>query len=150
MDNGSETSDAKKIAEAVLQGTGESLFKGDFAEYVNYFSLPQTIETFKGVRRISTEEDLRAVFDALRASLEKMGVTDYERRCIASEFIAPDLISTSHETRLMRGNELLHDPYPVHGRIKRIDGQWKIVDGSYAIRGVAGIENALHAEKPEE
>lgn len=143
MSEASKDDEARQIAEEFLHRTSTHLFANNFDAYADLFELPHTIETFNGVREISTKEDLRAIFDNMRAHFEKLGVTDYVRRCIVAEFLAPDLISTSHETRVMRGTELLYTPYPVHGQLKKIDGEWKIMGGSYAIRGADEIERAL-------
>ena len=102
------------------------------------------------MRCIRNSTDLRAIFDQLREHSQKLGVTDYVRTSIAAEFVAPDIISTSYETRIMNGNLLLQPAYPVYSTLLRVDGEWKVNGGVYAMVEDTDLIRALHAEPPSD
>ena len=123
---------AEDIATDFLRKTGDAVMSNDFDAFRACFRLPHIADTFEGQNVIETEEELRAVFNNIRARFMEMGVTDFVRHVIAAEFQKDDLIVVTHETRLMHNNHLLQDPYPNYGSIALIDGEWKIVDAMYA------------------
>ena len=144
------TKDALQIADSVLQTTGACIMSGDFASFHPCFELPQTIETFDGKRCIKDVQDLELIFVSMRAHLMKLGVTDYVRRCIAAEYVAPGIISVSHETRLMNGNFLLQPAYPVYGTLRLSENRWKVANGIYANVADPAINKALHATRKDD
>jgi len=123
---------AEALAHAFLDKTGTSILNGDFQTYASCFHLPQRVETFDGLKLLETENDLKSVYESVHNWLLKMGATDFSRHILAAEFRGEDVLGVAYETRIMRDTELLADPYPNYGRIARIDGTWKIVDGMYA------------------
>ena len=123
---------AEELVRQFLDKTGTSILNGDFATYAACFHLPQRVETFDGRKLLETESDLKAMHQSVHEWLVNMGATDLARDLLVAEFRGDDLIVGAYETRIMRGTELLADPYPNYGTLARIDGVWKIVDGTYA------------------
>ncbi len=127
-----DQSAAEELVRLFLDKTGASILNGDFATYAACFHLPQRVETFDGIKLLETEDDLRAMYLIVRDWLVNKGATDLARDLLVAEFRGDDLIVGAYETRIMRGTELLADPYPNFSSLARIDGIWKIVDGTYA------------------
>lgn len=140
-----DQSAAEELVRQFLAKTGKSVLTGDFATYAECFHLPQNFETFDGPRLLETTQDLNAVFLSVQKWLLNMGATQFARDVLAAEFRGDDLVITAYETRIMRGNELLADPYPNYGSIARVDGTWKIVDGIYATN-IPDLLNSLKSK----
>lgn len=131
--------DARMIARAMLDKTGEATMSQDFETYAECFKIPQTMETYAGKITIATLADLRDVFNAVVRQFDAMDVTHFERVILAAEFKGPDMVVVAHETRLMRGNYLLREPYPAYGTCEKIDGRWMITDSMYAINDINSV-----------
>ncbi|WP_420010864.1 hypothetical protein [Tateyamaria sp.] len=97
-----EDTDAKTIATALLQDTRLEMFGGSYDVWISSFALPQEVQTFDGQQILETVEDLRALYHTLSAHLSRRGITDIVRYVIAAEFRDPNVIHSTHETRLMR------------------------------------------------
>lgn len=124
---------AREIAEYLLNRSGRALMSGDFPLFASCFALPQTMETFEGRRLISTRDDLLSVFEGVRAHLAREGVTEMARHCVAAAFIDAETISATHETRLIRGDQLIQRPYPVLSVVRRQNDLWQVGNTIYAI-----------------
>ncbi len=134
---------AQQIAQTMLAVTGNATMSKDFDTYARCFHLPQTMETYSGRVDINTVKDLREIFDSVCKQFDAMGVTDFVRRCLEAQFRDPATIVVAHETRLMRDNYLLREPYPSYGTLKYIDDRWQITDSMYAIKDINSIYNIL-------
>ena len=132
--------------EQLLLRTGDALISGDFDSFLACFHLPHRIELYDGTNYLESANDLRSVFDANRTYFERIGVTKLVRICVESAFIDPETITTTHQSRLLRENELLQEPYPVYSVVKWIDGAWKITHGKYAIADSDAHNAALAAK----
>lgn len=117
---------ARHIAQDILARTGEAISAEDFDLFAVYFALPQELETADGRITVATPQALRQIFDRFQHHLKIKRVTTIERHCISAEFIAPDVIHTTHETRLVTGTSLAEEPYPVFSKIKKFASGWKI------------------------
>lgn len=124
---------ARWIAEDMLQRTGNAMAAGDFDSFEECFAYPTVIESFTGRQEIEGAKELRELYDALRAYYKAQGVTDIERKCLSAESKSPDMIYTTHETRVLRDTTLVQPPFPVFSIAQLIDDDWKIVFSSYAI-----------------
>lgn len=136
-------STARDLAEQLLEESRQGLMSGRFELFCDGIGLPLHIDTFDGQREIRTTEELREMFDSVRHLLMQLGVTDLVRRCVEAEFTAPDMMHTTYETRMLQGNRLIRDPFPVHSIARRIDGRWKVVSSSYAITDQPEITRVL-------
>lgn len=134
---------ARDVSEYLLARTGQAYATGDFDLFAACFVLPQWMETFEGRRLIATTEDLRQLFDGVRAHFDRLGVTDLVRHCIAAEFRDPDTVEATHESRLLAGNRLVQQPYPCFSVLKRTDAGWQVAGGQYAIPDALAHSAAL-------
>ena len=126
-------SDPCAVAETLLARTGEAYMTGDFDAFAACFALPQWIETFDGRRQIANRADLKALFDGVRTSFCRKGVTDLVRRCVAARWHDANTIEATHETRLLAGAQLLHPSYPCLTILTRGPAGWQIAGGQYAV-----------------
>lgn len=125
--------DPIKIAQNILDITGTALLKGDFQTFMKCFSLPQRLETFEGLRVMTTEAEMEATFNELYRHLQNNGIVDSVRLCKEAEFRDADTIALMHETRLLSKMKQIHSSYPAMSEMKRVDGVWKLSSGTYAI-----------------
>jgi hypothetical protein len=134
---------ATSIAEDLLVRSGEGLMEGDFLLFADCFILPQDFDTFEGRRRISSAEELRAVFDGVREHFDATHVTVMERHVVAAEFVSEDEIRSTHVSRLVAAGQILRATYPVMSTIKLTATGWKIASATYALPPDPGHEAAL-------
>lgn len=134
---------ARDLAEQLLEESRQGLMEGRFDLFSDGIALPLRIETFEGQREVRTTGELRQVFDAIRHLLMQLGVTDLVRRCVEAEFAGPDMMRTTYETRLLHGNNLIQDPFPVYAVARHVDGRWKVVSSSYAVTDQPAIVRVL-------
>jgi hypothetical protein len=125
--------DPRAVSEYLLARTGEAYMTGDFDKFASCFALPHTIDTFEERRLIATTDDLRALFNTVRASFCRKNVTDLVRRCVAASFRDPDTIEATHETRLLSGTRLIQPAYPCLSTLIRTDAGWLVASGQYAV-----------------
>jgi hypothetical protein len=135
--------DVMQIAEDLLARSGRGLMEGDFNLFSDCFILPQDFETFEGKRRISTVEELQAVFDGVRAHFEATQVTIMERHVVMAECLGPEEIQSTHVSRLVAGDQILRATYPVLSTLKRTSDGWKVASASYALPPDPGHQAAL-------
>lgn len=124
---------AREVSEFLLERTGTALLQDNFEAFLECVSLPQTIETFEGQRRVTSPDELAQVFRAVRAYHRKTGVTDIVRHCVEAAFKDPHTIVATHETRLVSGAVMTQSPYPGFSVLKFDGTAWRIVSMSYAI-----------------
>lgn len=129
---------ARNIAEALLRRSGDALISGDFEMLSKCFHFPNTIETIKGAERLENPEDLRKVFDGVRLQFRRMGVSLLERHVVAADFRDERTITSTHQTRLFNGTQLLQAPFPVFSVVTLgTDGVWRIKQSMYGLEGDA-------------
>ncbi|SEM75177.1 hypothetical protein SAMN05216227_100236 [Pseudorhodobacter antarcticus] len=140
---------AKEVAEYSLEQTGIGLMSGDFDLFAPHFLLPQYVKTFDGKRLLQTREDVRSVFDAVRAHFNKLQVTLLSRTCISAEFQDADTVFSTHETRLIARDVMVQQPYPVFSVLRRVGGVWLVADSEYAIVEAPWHSKAFGPATPE-
>ena len=124
---------ARDICERRIDATAQAILSGDFDAFAEWFGFPYEFETFDVARRIANLQELRESFDRVHRHYVKLGVTQLERRCIEAEFRDKHTMNSTHESRVLRGNELLLEPYPTFSVSRFIDGRWRVVKSSHAI-----------------
>ncbi|MEM7211798.1 MAG: hypothetical protein AAF479_07890 [Pseudomonadota bacterium] len=122
------------IAEALMVRTADALIHGDFTEYQQCFSLPTTLESFEGNRRIENHAQLRTVFDGIRQFLAVNNVTELVRKFIEAEFLDAETLQTVHESYALNGSTLIKEPIPIFSVICLVDGEWRVTRSAYALR----------------
>lgn len=135
--------DPRRITEAHLRRTALALLNGDFETFSMSFHLPHSVETFNDGGVLETSDDLRQVFENVRAQYERLGVTDIVRHCVNAEFRDASHMIATHETRLLSGATLVQAPYPVYSVLKKFGNEWKGLHSSYAVTGNPDLEAAI-------
>jgi hypothetical protein len=134
---------ASDIAEAILEVTGDALLSGDFEAFAAVFHVPQTMATMAGSIHMETIDDMRRAFDDMQAHFKAVGVTKMVRTCVAAEYKSPTRIETTHVSELLQDNRRLTEPYPVYSILEKVDGDWKVTRGEYALEPTNGQALAL-------
>ncbi len=120
------------VADMMLRVTEAAYFSGDFETFATWFHLPQTVGTFDGDRRLETEADLRAVFDAMLAHFKAVGVIALRRKVLAARFIAPTVVEATFAAQYILRGHVLSEETVGHGHLRYVEGQWKIAESHYA------------------
>lgn len=131
------------ISEELLERTGTALRTGNFADFASCFTLPHVHVTMEGVTVMQAIEDIRLVFDTVRAHFRDIGVTQIIRVCKSADYAGPDRIYATHESHLWRGKTLIKPPYPVISELVQIGGDWRIAASNYTLTGDTGHNDAL-------
>lgn len=132
-----DTTDPRAIHQDLLDRSGKAYVEGDFDSFAACFLLPQHVATYDGTRHLETRDDLRAMFDSMRAFFAERGATHLDRQNVAAEFIAEGTISATHHSRLMAGDVVIQTAYPAHSILKRHEGAWKVAFSQYAVPDAA-------------
>ncbi len=134
---------AREIAEDLLDRSGRGLTEGDFDLFERCFALPNEMETFEGRRVIETREEMRAVFDDVRAYYDRIGRTRVDRFIVDAEFRNSTCIVSTHQSHVYAGEDLAQQPFDVLSVIELQDGVWRIRHSEYAITDSKDHSNAL-------
>ena len=134
---------ASDIAEAILEITGDALLSGDFDAFAAVFHVPQVMATMAGPINMETVDDMRRAFDELHQHFKAIGVTDMVRSIVAAEYETPARIQSTHVSNLLHNGKRLNEPYPVFSVLERINGDWKVTGGEYALEPTNGQALAL-------
>lgn len=138
---------ATDIAELLLDLTGRGLDTGDFELFLSAFALPYRHDTWDGTVDLTDADDMRVVYDQVRAYLEQAGATHVVRCCIAAEFKSPVKILSTHEAHIFAGTTRIRPPYPVMSELELRNGAWKIRSSTYAVSDDAAHKAALLPRK---
>lgn len=131
---------ASAIVDEFLTTAGAATLSGDFETFLSRIHLPQEFETYSGRVQIADRDAAQSMFNHIHKQFEKVGVTDFVRACVSAEFQDTDTISATYESRLMRGNFLLLEPYPCFATLRKIDGVWKLINSMYAVDDIDNLE----------
>lgn len=128
-----KTTDTLKVAQAMLDLTGEALLTGDFVLMNSCFTLPHTITTLDGEYTVETEQEHRLLFKNIRAEYARLGVTMLDRKIIKAERISDTQIISTHVTHQYAGETLLKEPFPVVSNLTWTGKEWRITTSNYAV-----------------
>ena len=107
---------------------------GDFETFKTCFALPQYMDTFEGRHFIESLEDLRGIFDSVRAYYQSKGVVELNRICVEASFRDTRTVVSTHEARMIsKGAVLVQTPYPVFSILRCYDDGWKVAYSQVAI-----------------
>jgi hypothetical protein len=65
------------------------------------------------------------------------------RTCDTAEYHGPDLITSSHTSRVFSRGREVQPAYPCLSQLHRVDGRWRVGDTQYAIVAAPGHDQAL-------
>lgn len=140
--------DPVAISDYMLRVTQEAYLSRNFDAFSKWFVLPQTVGTFEGDRTLRDLSDLRAVFDAMCAQFDVLGVLEMNRRTIEARFLDPSTVQATFVSQfLMRGNRL-GDETVAHGILSKVNGYWQIKQSRYASPDTR-FTKALHSKARE-
>ncbi len=131
------------VSQALLEITGDALLSGDFDAFSAVFHVPQTMATMAGPIYMETVEDMQRAFDDMHTHFRAIGVTEMIRKCVSAEYKSPTRIESTHVSDLLHNGKRLNEPYPVFSSLEKIDGQWKVTSGEYALEPSNGQALAL-------
>lgn len=142
------TPSALAIANDLLTRTGDAMQTGDFAGFMQCFSVPLVMETFDGKQLLQTRSDIERVFDAVRTFRSSNAIVEVIRENVAAEFVAADTIAATHVCRMLQeGNVLFGRPYPAYSTIRKVDGIWRINFCQYALDDLLPLNQALRSSE---
>jgi len=127
------TKTARDIAAELLERSGHALETGDADLFATCFTIPKEMETFEGRRVLSSAEELEAAFREVCGYYAKAGVTSMVRHVVDAEFRTPSTIVSTHEARLLAGDQLIQQPFAVMSIIVADGDDWRIRHSQYAI-----------------
>ncbi len=134
---------AHDVCEAMLERSGRAIFARDFDAFADCVGLPCDIETYAGRSRLTTQEHLRNLFEAMLRHQNRMGVTDIIRHCVEAEFKDDRTVYATFETRLLRGTVLIQNPYPAFCIYKLSNEVWRAHSMTFGIGDSDDHNNAL-------
>ena len=128
MDGGVDISntEARAIAQHLLDVTGAAYAARNFSDFAPHYVVPGDVHSFGVVRLVADFTDLHEMFTTVLAYFDTIGLTALERHCTAAEEVEPGVIVARHTTRMMRGTELIAEPFPGTSTLRLEDGAWKL------------------------
>ena len=134
---------AMQIYQDLLDRIAVAYAAGDFEAYSRMIRVPHEVSSLGPKVRINTMGELRVLFDSIRLHFEQTGITDYVRTCLSAEFVSPDEIVGTHETRMLARAQVVETPYPVKSHLRLIDGIWWVINSDNAVEPDKGFGRVL-------
>lgn len=122
-----------EIGYELLGLTKEAYFEDDFALFQRAFMLPHEHLTLQGAAVLETEEDLRVLFERMKAEFQRLGVDDIVRPLVSAEFVTPHNILATAITHPYAKGTRVNTPYAVQSTLLRCGPDWRIATANYAI-----------------
>jgi hypothetical protein len=134
---------AKKIAGGLLALSGKALMADDFDTFHKTQHLPLPIETIDGHILVTSTEQMRDIFDSVRAHQRRIGVTSVRRDVTNANFFGKDKVELVYTSYIYREQDLAQSPYTSYALFQEIDGAWKVIFSMYAISDAPSHNAAL-------
>lgn len=125
--------DPISLARHMLDLTGRALMSAKAEMFCPLFLLPQEMETNMGQRTIETQDQLRGFFDSVSHHFRTTGVTRLDRSVSEAERVTPDVIVSSHISRVYKGEVAAQKPFTCFTVFRWTDQGWQIARTAYAI-----------------
>jgi hypothetical protein len=122
------------LYQEALDIVSRAVLIGDFDGYARMIDLPYLIHTENARHLISTVDDLRPTFAAVREVLAAQSITHYERVARAADYVQRDRIEGWHHTHLISHGERVACPHVSRHALVRRAGRWLFSEAHYAIR----------------
>lgn len=123
-----------EIYQSALNCVSSVVLAGAFDAYAAMIDLPYLVHTQNARLLVTTRDDLRPTFDALRATLAAQGVTHYERVARAADYVQRDRIEGWHHTHLISNGERVNLPHVSRHTLVRRGEDWLFSEAHYAIQ----------------
>ena len=124
---------AYEIGYALLDKTKRAYFEDDFALFASAFMLPHEHVTLQGWAVLETEEDLRVLFERMRAEFQRLKVDDIVRPLVSAEFVTPFKILATAESHIFSGKKRVAEPFAVQSTLLRCGMDWRIATANYCV-----------------
>jgi len=138
-----------KIAQALLELTGEALLTGDFVLMKSCFTLPHTFSTIDGEYVVESEQELSLLFKNIRAEYARQGVTRLDRKILAAKRVSDTVIYSIHITHQFAGDDKLKEPFPVASTLAWSGSEWRIATSNYAVEAGSPQSLLLTGQPPQ-
>lgn len=123
----SEAEERVVIFQTFLNRINQVLLGGDLQGWRNATQLPLTFIHRQGTSVMATEEDREADFRLYHDEFRIHEVDDIVRRVDSATFISDDQMLGTYRTYILRGSELVVDPYDSSMTLQKgADGLWRI------------------------
>ena len=121
--------DAMALFDANLRGVTRAVWTRDLELILEHIGLPHQVVTADRDVVLATPEDMETAMHAFRDQLGAMGATEYRQINRGASFVpgCSDTIVGTHETRLLRGEDLVSPPYLSRMTMIYMEGAWKSV-----------------------
>lgn len=133
---------AIEVSDFMLEETRVALMDRDFDAFAMRCHFPQAMGTFQGVNMINSVEDFRPVFQAMCIHFDTTGVIDLRRKTLEANFVAPDIVEATFESRHLMAGFRLSDEIFAKGTLQLMDGRWLMTGCHYATK-ITGVSRAL-------
>lgn len=123
------TEDEARIAEfqTFLNRINQVLLTGDYPGWRAALHLPVSFIYRQGTRHITTEDEMCAHFALYQQEFQIHEVNDLVRHVTSATQISEDQMLGTYRTYILRGAELVVDPYDSSMTLQRAeDGRWKV------------------------
>lgn len=113
--------------QAFIDRLSSSFVTGDITLWRGAVRLPLSRVTKDGIIEARSEEDFRADFEAYRATFAREAVTQIRREVKSVEMLDADQALATYDTEILRGHEVLFEPYTSSMMLLRVDAEWKCI-----------------------
>jgi hypothetical protein len=124
---------AYEIGYALLNKTKRAYFEDDFTLFASAFLLPHEHVTLQGWAVLETEEDLRMLFERMKAEFQRLEVDDIVRPLVSAEFVTPFNILATAESHIYSRGKRVAEPYAVQSTLMRCGNEWRIATANYCV-----------------
>lgn len=121
--------DEARIAafQVFLNRLNQVLLTGDYEGWRNALQLPVSLIYRNGTTYVQTEDELRADFALYQQEFRIHRVDDLVRQVKTATFLNDDQMLGTYRTYILRGAELVVDPYDSSMTLQRgADGRWRV------------------------
>ncbi|MEM6305832.1 MAG: hypothetical protein AAF744_14025 [Pseudomonadota bacterium] len=134
---------ASEVGDFMLEVTSRALMGGDDATFLDRFALPLTIGTYEGEQVIESRGALLKVLRGVQDFLRRNNIDLIDRRTVDAEFLSPDKVLATHESRYLCKGQQIGEVKLCCGTIERFDGFWMITSNDYAVSDAPSLNRAL-------
>lgn len=124
---------ATAIAQHLLDTTGVALLGGGYDSFRQYFALPTSVATPTGARDITTEDELREMFETVSRYYRGLGDITLDRVVQHAAFDGDDRVRYDHITKILRDGAVIYGPIASHSVAERRAAGWQVVASHYVV-----------------
>lgn len=117
---------AQNIYQAHLDAVSERLWREDFAGVAAMMRYPSPVTTNDATTMIESPKHMIKTLKVFRASLVRLGATDYHRTCVEAHFVddRDDIVEGQHLTYALRNGTYAIEPMASYMSLQRVGEAW--------------------------